>query len=99
MSTSIGSLVGGVLPPRDDLAPATADEFPCRASKILPSGVFGSVGDDDGIDASDFPFVLMGFGVVEAPARGAVGLSFPKKDIRLFCFIASGLDVGGMVSC
>lgn len=105
MSMSIGSLVGGVLPPRDDTALAAADEFTRRASKAFPSGVFGTVGDDDGTDASDLPLALLSLGVFEAPAftpelePGVMGLSLPKNDMRLFCFIASGLDFGGMASC
>ncbi len=46
MSTSIGSLVGGVLATRDD----ATDELRARTSEKCASGVFGSCGDDEVFD-------------------------------------------------
>ena len=47
ISTSIGSLVGGVLLPLDEAEPPIADEFNARKFMDLDSGVHGSWEEDN----------------------------------------------------
>jgi hypothetical protein len=98
MSTSIGSLVGGVLLPLNE---PIADEFNARKSTDLDSGVHGSW-EEDNWDEDASRFEAVGANLAEGFVVFAFGVAFgplANQDIKLFCFIGSawGLELGAMV--
>lgn len=98
MSTSIGSLVGGVLPPREDAElAATEDAIICLLG-VFVSGVQGSL---NSLDAS--ASILDGVGFFKPGFRTGFGFEpdesgvLEKKDVKLFCFNGSlPLSLGAM---
>lgn len=100
MSTSIGSLVGGVLATRDD----ATEELSARASGKRESGVLGSCGEDDedATFAAEFSAALdfSAFGARGLKAAAGLTVGFEKNEVKLFCFKDSvdGLVFGGMVT-
>jgi len=94
MSTSMGSLVGGVcltlLPPLEDFELAPADEFAVSIPELLDSGVHGFWESDAFKVDDDFPLDWAG-GFKFWLGLDFSGTGFPKKLMRLFCFMLLSL--------
>jgi hypothetical protein len=92
MSTSMGSLVGGVcltlLPPPEDFELAPADKFAVSIPELLDSGVRGFWELDAFKVDDDFPLDWAGGFWLGLDFSGT---GFPKKLMRLFCFMLLSL--------
>lgn len=100
MSTSTGSLVGGVLFPLDETGLVIMDLFAPPTFKAFDSGVKGSGKEDVGEEsASDSDAIENGLVWGFAPLLLRVALDpLPNQDIKLFCFMFSllGIALGAM---